>query len=79
MSFFKPKHKAIIFNFLGFAILFVVGRVLIGMLLSLNTLVLAVIAAVAASLLAPKFGAVKTPSGEKLMMKWIFIKGFREL
>ncbi len=49
------------------------------MLLSLNTLVLAFIAAVAASLLAPKFSAVKTKSGEKLMMKWIFIKGFREL
>jgi hypothetical protein len=75
----KPKYKALIFNFLGFAILFVVGRlILVMLLLSLNTLVLAVIAAVAASILAPKFGVVKTPSGEKLMMKWIFIKGFRE-
>ncbi|MEQ8422836.1 MAG: hypothetical protein RIB64_22730 [Arenibacter algicola] len=75
----KPKHKALFFNFLGFAILFVAGRLLLGMFLSLNTLVLAFIAAVAASFLAPKFSAVKTKSGEKLMMKWIFIKGFREL
>ncbi|TQO35955.1 hypothetical protein GQ41_0520 [Arenibacter algicola] len=75
----KPKHKALIFNFLGFAILFVAGRLLLGMFLSLNTLVLAFIAAVAASFLAAKFSAVKTKSGEKLMMKWIFIKGFREL
>ncbi|MCM4153127.1 hypothetical protein DHD05_16170 [Arenibacter sp. N53] len=75
----KPKHKALVLNFIGFAILFVAGRLLLGMVLSLNTLVLAFIAAVAASLLAPKFSAVKTPLGEKLMMKWIFIKGFREL
>ncbi|PXX23020.1 hypothetical protein [Arenibacter sp. ARW7G5Y1] len=75
----KTKYKALIFNFLGFSILFVGGRLLIGMLLSLNTLALAFIAAVAASILAPKFSAVKTKSGEKLMMKWIFIKGFREL
>ncbi|SHF94180.1 hypothetical protein SAMN03080594_109192 [Arenibacter palladensis] len=75
----KPKYKALIYNFLGFAVLFVAGRLLLGMLLSLNTLVLAFIAAVAASLLAPKFSVVKTKSGEKLMMKWIFIKGFREL
>lgn len=52
---------------------------LLGMLLSLNTLVLAFMAAVAASVLAPKFSAVKTRSGEKLMMKWIFVKGFKEL
>lgn len=52
---------------------------MLGMFLSINTLVLAFIAAVAASVMAPKFSAVKTKSGEKLMMKWIFIKGFREL
>jgi len=75
----KPKYKALLFNFLGFAILFVVGRLALGMLVSLNTLVLAVIAAVAASLLAPKFVVNKSQTGEKLLMKWIFIKGFREL
>ncbi|MEZ4971644.1 MAG: hypothetical protein R2814_18640 [Flavobacteriaceae bacterium] len=75
----KTKYKALILNFLCFTILFVAGRLLLGMLLSLNTLVLAFMAAVAASVLAPKFSAVKTRSGEKLMMKWIFVKGFKEL
>lgn len=74
----KPKYKVLIYNFLGFAILFVVGRLLLGMFLRLDTIVLAVIAAIAASLIAPKFGLVKSNKGDKIMMKWIFVKGFRE-
>lgn len=34
---------------------------------------------VISTLLAPKFQAVKTKEGEKLFMKWIFIKGLREI
>ncbi|MCM4168950.1 hypothetical protein DHD08_14785 [Arenibacter sp. H213] len=75
----KPKHKAFLYNFLSFAILFVAGRLLLGMFLSLDTLVLAIIAAVVASILAPKFAVVKTQTGKKLMMKWIFLKGVREI
>lgn len=74
----KSKHKVLIYNFLGFAILFVAGRLLLGMFLSLDTLVLAIIAAVIASLMAPKFAVVKSGKGNKIMMKWILIKGFRE-
>jgi len=29
--------------------------------------------------LAPKFQAVKTNEGEKLFMKWLFIKGIKEI
>lgn len=36
-------------------------------------------AAVAGSLLAPKFQVVKNTEGEKLYMKFIFIKGIREI
>ena len=32
-----------------------------------------------ALLLAPKFQAIKTPSGEKIFMKWLFIKGVKEI
>lgn len=75
----KPKQKALLYNFIGFAFLFIIGRSLLAYLFSLNTILLAIAAAVMATILAPKFAAVKTAEGEKLMMKWIFIKGFREL
>jgi hypothetical protein len=29
--------------------------------------------------LAPKFQAVKTNEGEKIFMKWLFIKGVKEV
>jgi hypothetical protein len=35
-------------------------------------------AAMMATLLAPKFQAIRTGEGEKLFMKWLFIKGFKE-
>ena len=31
------------------------------------------------TILAPKFQAVKTKDGGKLFMKWIFIKGIKEI
>ncbi|WP_419210961.1 hypothetical protein ACNR9Q_09405 [Maribacter sp. X9] len=40
---------------------------------------MALIAAVAASVLAPKFAVVQKEGVEKIVMKWIFIKGFKEL
>ncbi len=75
----KRKYKAVILNFIGFAILFVAIRLLMGFLFSLHHLVLAVVAALGASLLAPKFAVVKSSGKEKLLMKWVFIKGFREV
>jgi hypothetical protein len=34
---------------------------------------------IVSTLLAPKFQAVKTNDGEKLFMKWLFIKGIKEI
>jgi hypothetical protein len=34
---------------------------------------------VVGTILAPKFQAVKTKDGEKLFMKWLFIKGIKEV
>ncbi|WP_072765945.1 hypothetical protein [Arenibacter nanhaiticus] len=75
----KIKHKALVFNFLGFAILFVTARLLLGYFFPLHRVFLAVIAAVIANILAPKFAVVKIDRVEKLMMKSIFMKGVREL
>jgi len=75
----KIQHKAILFNFLGFAVLFLVARFGIGYFSALPRLYLALGAAVFASLLAPKFAVVRDAGKEKLMMKWIFMKVPKEV
>ncbi|EAR00916.1 hypothetical protein [Maribacter sp. HTCC2170] len=75
----NPKFKAMFLNFLGFAILFIIARVTFGYLLSIDRLYLALMAAVFASVLAPKFAVADIADSKKVMMKWIFIKGFREI
>ncbi|WP_411031032.1 hypothetical protein [Spongiimicrobium sp. 3-5] len=75
----RPKYKALLFNFIGFAALFVVIRLALGHYFPISRIFLAVTSAIAANILAPKFGAIKTDDGEKIMMKWAFMKGMREL
>ncbi len=75
----KPKTRAMIFNFLGFAILFLLIRFALGQIFDIGRFYLALAAAFTASILAPKFGVVKMNEDEKVLMKWIFIKGFREV
>ena len=75
----RPKHKALLFNFIAFALIFLAIRFASGLIWSENQLLLALGSAILASILAPKFAAVKTNRGEKLMMKWIFIKKVIEL
>ncbi len=75
----RPKYKALLFNFIGFAVLFLIARLALGYFLPINRIFLAVTAAIIANVLAPKFGAIRGEDGEKILMKWIFMKGFREL
>ncbi|APA65377.1 hypothetical protein [Maribacter sp. 1_2014MBL_MicDiv] len=75
----KLKHKVLVFNFLAFAILFIVFRVVLYMTLTISSIYLSVIAAILASFLAPKFAVAKIKGVEKIVMKWIFIKGFKVL
>lgn len=75
----KPKYQVFIYNFLGFAVLFLVFRFGLSLFLTIDTFYLALIAAIAASVLAPKFTVIKTERKEKILMKWIFIRGFKEL
>ena len=75
----RPKYKALLFNFIAFAIIFLAFRFALGYLWPGNEVFLAIASAIAASILSPKFGAIKTNSGEKLMMKSIFSKKVREL
>ena len=75
----KPKHKVLVFNFLGFAILFVLFRFGLSLFLKLDSFYMSLIAAIVASFLAPKFAVVKKEGADKIVMKWIFLKGFKEL
>ncbi|SNR68834.1 hypothetical protein SAMN04488009_3208 [Maribacter sedimenticola] len=75
----KLKHKVLILNFVCFAVLFVILRFGIGFVYKEYSFFISLISAIAASLLAPKFALVNKEGKEKMVMKWIFIKGFRVL
>ncbi|MEO4004721.1 MULTISPECIES: hypothetical protein [unclassified Flavobacterium] len=74
-----PKTKAFVYQLTAFAILFILFRYLIGTYTNLQGFWIPVTAFVVATLLAPKFQAVKTNDGERLFMKWIFVKGIKEI
>lgn len=73
------KTKSIVFNFLGFAVLFIIIRFVADAYTNLSGFLLPLTAAVVATILAPKFQAIRTSEGEKLFMKWLFIKGVKEI
>jgi len=72
------KNKALLFNFIGFAVLFLITRFGLSYFFELNRLLLALLSAIIATVLAPKFAIVNT-AGPRLVMKWIFLKGIKEM
>jgi hypothetical protein len=75
----KPKTKALVFNLRAFALLFLVFRLTIGSIIKGETFWLALISAVIASILSPKFLVVEDKGKEKILMKTIFSKDVKEL
>ena len=75
----SKKVQAFLYNLICFAILFVGFRYLIQRYTNLTGYFVPVTAFVVGTLLAPKFQAVSTSEGEKLFMKWLFIKGVKEI
>jgi hypothetical protein len=71
--------KSFLFNLLGFAILFIGLRYFLLDYTGITGIWKPLISFGIATLLAPKFQVVKTNDGEKLFMKWIFIKGVKEV
>ncbi|MBC9796857.1 hypothetical protein [Sinomicrobium weinanense] len=68
----KYKHRALLYNFICFAAIFILARAALHYFLPGYNFWTAVISAVIAMVLAPKFIVVKTASGEKLFVKWLF-------
>ena len=75
----KLQVKAFVFQLLCFAVLFILSRILFEKYSNLTGFWLPITSFVVSTLLAPKFQAVKTKDGEKLFMKWVFVKGVKDV
>lgn len=75
----KLQIRAFIYQLGCFAILFISARFAVEQYTNLTGFWIPLTAFVIGTLLSPKFQAVKTKDGEKLYMKWIFMKGIREV
>ena len=75
----KLQLKAFIYQITGFAVLFLFFRFLVAQYTGLSGIWIPLTSFVVATILAPKFMAVKTKDGEKLFMKWLFVKGIKEI
>ena len=75
----SKKVKAFLYNLACFAVLFILFRFLIGNYTNLTGLFIPITAFVIGTLTAPKFQAAQTPDGEKIFMRWLLLKGIREV
>ncbi|BDU25573.1 MULTISPECIES: hypothetical protein [unclassified Flavobacterium] len=75
----KLQLRAFLYQLGSFAILFLLLRFVIASYTGLTGIWIPLTAFVVATIIGPKFQAVKTKDGEKLFMKWIFVKGIKEI
>ena len=75
----KLQVRAFLYQLGCFAILFISLQFLIDKYTQLSGLWIPMTAFVLGTILAPKFQAVKTKDGEKLFMKWMFVKGVKDI
>ena len=75
----SKKNKAFFFQLASFAVLFFGFRYLISEFTEITGFWIPLTAFVVVTILAPKFQAIRTKEGEKLFLKWIFLKGLKEI
>lgn len=75
----NKKTKSLVYNFIGFAIFFFSAKYLFTTFIGLERLKASFGAFIIGTILAPKFQTVNTHDGEKLFMKWLFVKGLKEI
>lgn len=73
------KVKAFILQLISFATFFIVIQYLLAKYTGLQGIWISVTAFVMGTILAPQFQSVKTKDGDKLFMKWIFMKDIKEI
>lgn len=71
--------KTIVFQFISFTVLFVLARIGFSLFTDLQGFWLSGASAVFATILAPQFKVFKTDEGDKICMRWIFLKGVKIL
>lgn len=75
----KLQVRAFLYQLGCFAILFILGRFIIAEYTGITGIWIPLTAFIVATLVAPQFKALKTKDGEKLFMKWIFLKEIKEI
>ncbi len=73
------QTKSLFYQFLSFAVIFALVRYFALPYTGLSGIWLPITAFVITTLLCPVFKAVRTPQGEKLFVKWIFLGGLKEI
>jgi hypothetical protein len=75
----KLQTKAFFYQLASFIVLFIPLRIILGNFSSLPNYWPQIVSLIIATIIAPKFQAVKTKDGEKLFVKIIFKKDIKEL
>jgi hypothetical protein len=73
------KTKAFLYQLVSFAVFFFTIRYLVENFTNLTGYWIPITAFICGTILAPQFQAIRTREGEKLFMKWIFMKGIKEI
>ncbi|MDM1045808.1 hypothetical protein HX004_08100 [Myroides sp. 1354] len=71
--------KTILFQFVSFAVLFLLARTGLMYFTDLSGIWLPIVSAIVATVFAPQFKVFKTDEGDKICVKWIFLKGVKVL
>ena len=75
----NKQNKSFVYNLLGFLPIYVITYVLVSQFTDLSGLWIPLTAFMVTLLLSPKFQYVKKMGEEKIYMKWLFIKGVKEV
>lgn len=75
----SKKTKAFLYNLAGFAVFFLPTWVLCTSVFGMEGFLPKLIALIVSIVLSPKFQFIKTAEGDKIFMKWLFVKGIREV
>lgn len=75
----SKRNKAFIYQIVCFALLFIPLRFIIGKYTELSGYWIPLTSFVIATIISPKFQAIRTNEGEKLFVKWLFVKEVKEI
>lgn len=75
----NKKLKAFLYNMLGFIPFYALAYILLTKFTEAQGFWVPVIAAVATTILAPKFQTISYKGEERIYMKWLFIKEVKEV